>query len=294
MADAFGVAEIDGFADVEAEAVGRDEAGGEFAGVEADVDRGIDAVEIVEHEHLAVVLGHGHVGVFGLDEVEADDAGVLRGDFKGEEGLGEDLLRREGAEDLVEEADFDGAGGRALGWPQFSILLRASRASSSSLRSTATSSRRPAARRVSRRWLRSSRVVPVASPVRFWAGSAGVVGQSMWEPSLATSVKMGVSMISRYCSFCAAARVATSSSHSPVWDLSMPPKRPKVAKNWSCPLMPALGTKAAHGEGVDEGVVELLVFEGVLGADVAFATDGLRRNAAGGGSGFEEAHAWWD
>ena len=76
VADAFGVAEVDGLADVEAEAGGRDEAGSEFAGVERDVDAGVDAVEVVEHEHLAVVLGHGHVGVFGLDEVDADDVGI--------------------------------------------------------------------------------------------------------------------------------------------------------------------------------------------------------------------------
>ena len=50
------------------------------------------------------------------------------------------------------------------------------------------------------------------------------------------------------------------------------------------------GHEAAHGEGVDESIVELLVFEGVLGADIAFATDGLRREAPGGGCGFEEAH----
>ena len=55
------------------EAVGWDEAGGEFAGVEAMWTFGIDAVEVVEHEHLAVVLGHGQVGVFGLHEVDADD-----------------------------------------------------------------------------------------------------------------------------------------------------------------------------------------------------------------------------
>ncbi len=50
------------------------------------------------------------------------------------------------------------------------------------------------------------------------------------------------------------------------------------------------GDKAAHGEGVDEGIVKLLVLEGVLGADVALATDGLRRKAHGSGFGFEEAH----
>ena len=74
VADALGVAELDGLADVEAEAVGRDEAGSEFAGVERDVHLRIDAVEVVEHQHLAVVLGHGEVAVFGLNEVDADDA----------------------------------------------------------------------------------------------------------------------------------------------------------------------------------------------------------------------------
>ena len=105
MADALGVAEVDGLVDVEGKACGRDEAGSEFAGVEGDVDAGVDAVEVVEHEHLAVVLGHGHVGVFGLDEVDADYVGIGRGQLEVEEGLGEDLLRGEGAEDLAEEAN---------------------------------------------------------------------------------------------------------------------------------------------------------------------------------------------
>src|SRR5258708_2367876 len=45
------------------------------------------------------------------------------------------------------------------------------------------------------------------------------------------------------------------------------------------------GHEAAHGEGVDEGIVELLILERVLGADVTFATDGLRGEAPGGGGG---------
>ena len=54
------------------------------------------------------------------------------------------------------------------------------------------------------------------------------------------------------------------------------------------------GDEAAHGEGVDEGVVELLVLEGICGADVAFAADGLRRKASRSGRGFEEAHGFRD
>jgi hypothetical protein len=115
VAYVFGVTEIDCLADVEAEAVGRHESRGEFAGVEADVYGGINAVEEVEHKHLAVILGHGHVGVFRLDEVNADDARVLRRDLKGEKGLGEDLLRRKCAEDLVEETYLHRAGGAGAG-----------------------------------------------------------------------------------------------------------------------------------------------------------------------------------
>ena len=49
------------------------------------------------------------------------------------------------------------------------------------------------------------------------------------------------------------------------------------------------GDEAAHGEGVDEGVVELLVLEGRRGGDVAFCADGLWGNAAGGADVFCEA-----
>ena len=112
VADAFGVAEIDGLADVEAEAGGRDQTRGEFAGVERDVDLGVYGVEVVEHEHLAVILAHGRVSIFWLDEIDADYIVRVRGsDFKTEEGLGEDLLRWEGAKDLIEDADLDGTGG---------------------------------------------------------------------------------------------------------------------------------------------------------------------------------------
>jgi hypothetical protein len=107
MADAFGMAKINSLADVEAEAFGWNESGSEFAGVKADVDLGINTMQIVEHEHLTVVLGHGHVGVFGHDEVEPDDVWIGRGYFKSEKGLGEDLLWRKAAENLVEKANLD-------------------------------------------------------------------------------------------------------------------------------------------------------------------------------------------
>src|SRR3981189_1719021 len=115
MTDAFGVTEIDCLTDVEAEAVGGYEAGSEFTGVKTDVHCGINAVEIVEHQHMPVILGQGQVGVFGLNEVEADDAGVLRRDLKGEKSLGEDLLRRKCSKDLVEETYVHRSGDASAG-----------------------------------------------------------------------------------------------------------------------------------------------------------------------------------
>ena len=40
--------------------------------VQRDVDFGVDAVEVVEHQHFGVVLGHGVAAVFGANEVDAD------------------------------------------------------------------------------------------------------------------------------------------------------------------------------------------------------------------------------
>jgi hypothetical protein len=78
--------------------------------VERDVDLRIDAVEVVEHLHLEVVVAHREVTVFGHDEINSDYVGVRGSYFKAEEGLREDLLRWETAEDLIEPVDADGTG----------------------------------------------------------------------------------------------------------------------------------------------------------------------------------------
>ena len=116
VADALGVAEVDGFAYVEAEAFEWDEAGSELSGVERDADGGVDAVEVVEHLHLQVVVLHADAAVFGHDEVDADYVGVRRSHLETEEGLGEDLLGWEAAEYLVEEVDGDATGGGLVVW----------------------------------------------------------------------------------------------------------------------------------------------------------------------------------
>jgi len=49
------------------------------------------------------------------------------------------------------------------------------------------------------------------------------------------------------------------------------------------------GDETAHGEGVDESVIEVLLLEGLVGTNIAFATDRLRRQAARGAIIFCEA-----
>jgi hypothetical protein len=51
--------EIHSLSDVEAKTIGRDKAWGDLASVKRDVDLWVDPVKVIEHKHLAVVLGHG-------------------------------------------------------------------------------------------------------------------------------------------------------------------------------------------------------------------------------------------
>ena len=121
VADALGVGLFDGEANVAAEALGRNQAGGELAGVQADVDLGIKAMQEADHAHVQGVVVHGSVAVFGHHEIDADDARIGGGGFKAEQRLREDLLLRKAAENLVEIADLDAAGGSfVLFWPQCS------------------------------------------------------------------------------------------------------------------------------------------------------------------------------
>ncbi len=110
MADALGVALLDGLANVERQVLRRDHAGRELASVQRDVHLRIEAVQIIEHVHLQAVIAQGDIAVFRLNVVQADDVGVLRRNFEGEEGLRKDLLGRVTAQHLIEKADRDLAG----------------------------------------------------------------------------------------------------------------------------------------------------------------------------------------
>ena len=292
MADAFSVSEIDGLANVEAKAIGWNETRSKFAGVEADMDFGIHAVQVVEHEHLPMVFGHGDVAIFRHDEVETDDARILRCHFEGEEGLSEDLLRRKAAKNLIEETDFDGACHSGAGLTAvFNAIAR------------------------------------VELVIEFLALDSGLVANPGGEQDIAEVAEI---LACRTCSVASAVLRGVDRSGGPFevrgqlnntgvvrglhdFEILLVLSRgagSDFVEPFSCVRFAGdveagergeelvvstdtgAGDEAAHGEGVDESVVELLILEGIVGALVAFAADGLGREASSGGLGFKEAHGF--
>ena len=99
VADALGVPQLHGLANVEAQALGRHQARRQLAGVQRDVDLGINGMQIVQHLHLQRVIAHGDEAVFGLHKVDADPGVVVRvhaglDGLKAQQRLREDLLGR--------------------------------------------------------------------------------------------------------------------------------------------------------------------------------------------------------
>ncbi len=69
----------------------------------------------VEHDHLQVVVAHGEITVFRHDEVETDDSRITCGEFEAKERLREDLLGWKAAQHLVQVEDFYRASDAGLG-----------------------------------------------------------------------------------------------------------------------------------------------------------------------------------
>jgi hypothetical protein len=289
VADALGVAEIDGLADVEAETFGRDKAGREFSCVKRDVDLRIDAVEIVEHEHLPVVLGHGEIGVFGLDKVETDDTRVLGGNLEGEQRLSEDLLRREGAEDLVEEANLDRTGGAGAELAAvFDLVARVESivqlfpvygdfvSETGSEQGIAKAAEILAAgpggvtgavlRGVSRR----------AGPFEM-SDDFAHIGEdgSLHDLEILLVLRGG----------------ASSDLVEPLSNVGFVDSVETIEGGEELVVAAdaCTGNEAAHGKGVDQGIIELLIVEDALGAHIAFAADRLRRKTPGGSGSSKKA-----
>ncbi len=69
MADSFGVPQFDGLADMKAQPIGRHEPRRKFARMQRDVHAGVDALRVVDHRHVQMVIGHRGVAVFRLHEI---------------------------------------------------------------------------------------------------------------------------------------------------------------------------------------------------------------------------------
>src|SRR5580704_13250604 len=114
MPNALGVAEVDGFANVKAEAGRRHYARCELSGVQRDMHLRIDRVKVVEHLHLQVIVAHGEVAILGHHEVDANDVRIGGGDLEAKQRLRKDLLRWVAAKDLVEEVNLNVARRRSI------------------------------------------------------------------------------------------------------------------------------------------------------------------------------------
>ena len=160
--------------------------------------------------------------------------------LKAQQRLRKDLLRRIAAQNLVDVANLHLAGGRGLRRSAVLNLApqRLGRAHILAIRGDLVAQARSSS--VWRNWAKSG-FQPIS-----WAICAA------WP-------KGGVSISSRYCWFCAAARLATSSTHSPMCCLFRPAKAVEGGKKLVVPAEAGRGHKAAHGEGVDQPVVEILV-----------------------------------
>ena len=94
VADALSVAAVDGFTDVKAQAIRRNQAHGQLTGVQGDVDLGIHPMQVVKHFHVQAEIVHGNVPVFRHHQVETNEAGIRRGKFEPKDNLREDRLFR--------------------------------------------------------------------------------------------------------------------------------------------------------------------------------------------------------
>src|SRR6202034_4664259 len=87
--DTLGMATLNGGADVKREILGFHQSHCEFAGMQADVHLGIDAVQVIEHRHMRVEIVNGNVPVFWHDEIQAYKVRIGRCEFEAEYDLRE-------------------------------------------------------------------------------------------------------------------------------------------------------------------------------------------------------------
>jgi len=77
---------------------------------------GVKRTQKADHAHMLRIIGHGNVIVLGPHEIDGDDSWIGRGKLEAEQGLGKDQLLRRVAEDLIDVARLDLAGGSRIGF----------------------------------------------------------------------------------------------------------------------------------------------------------------------------------
>ncbi len=171
-------------------------------------------MEVVEHLHLQGVIAHGDEAVLRHDKIHAHKTVVVLLDallhgFKSQQRLREHLLRRPAPQDLIDVSNLNPACGRGL-WR--SAVFQFAAACFHLADMLAIDGDLVAQAEIEQRLAQVCEI----HAVRFRRPCDSRAMVAAWPNA-------GVSISSRYCWFCAAARLATSSTHSPTWRLSMPP-----------------------------------------------------------------------
>jgi len=220
-------------------------------------------VQGIDHLHVKAIVGHGDVAVFGLDEVDADDARVGGGEFEAEQDLCEDAVGRHGAEHLVEIPNLNRAGGLGV-------------------------------------WLAALfEFIPFAlRPIEVSADRGNCAAQAGIEQELAVFSEVGVvaDFFGESGPVCPLVRsvhdfeVLLVLGPGASGDLVEPFAEMGMAGSFK-PLegveelivagLSGDGNESSHRKRVDELVVKMLVFVHGVGADLAFSADRLGRKAAG-------------
>src|ERR1700733_13899003 len=98
------MAALHGGANVEREILGRHQPHGKLAGVQSNVNLGIDAVQVVDHRHVLIEIVERDVPILGHDKIEADEARVGRCELESQQNLREYDFVRQATQNLIEIA----------------------------------------------------------------------------------------------------------------------------------------------------------------------------------------------
>ncbi len=271
VADAFGVRDFDSLANVKGKPFVGDEAGSEFTGVQSDVNFGVHTVQEADHAHLQSVVGHGDVAIFGHHEIDADDARVGGGDFETEQSLRENLLGGKSAQNLVDVTELHGAGGGWIG------LVAAFGLAADGFGFVEIGARYGdvVAQAFGEKLIAEIAEAAIGVPAEFFGDGGGVLeGRSFhqFEVLLVLRGGAGGDFVEKFAGV----------------DVRNAVEFREGVEEMIVAADAGGGDETAHGECVNERVVEMLIGHGVSGGDIAVAADGLRREAVRHGARLEK------